>query len=403
MPEVPRKKQVLFVDDDPLVLQGLQRMLRGMRNEWDMEFVDGGVNALALMAERPFEVVVSDMRMPGMNGAELFNAMAESHPETIRIILSGHADQDLITQCLGTAHQYLTKPCDADLLKKVVNFTCDLGARIPNKGMKRTLGRIQRLPSLPANVHRLNEAMTTEGASAEEFGGIISQDIGMTAKVLKLVNSAFFGLRREVSNPYEAATFLGAESLRFLVQGQGIFEEAVPFATRRIRLDDIFTHGLSVAQGAKAIMRSLGASVQEQNEAYTGGLLQDVGTLILACHLPEPYDEVLSLVVDHGHPLPMAEQQILGVNHADLGAYLVGLWGLPASLVQSVQCHHHPSRVPDLMGRPTPHGAVHLAEVFASRNAAHPAFAASQLDEEWVQQPWLAGRMDELGEAFRRA
>ncbi|HWQ09541.1 MAG TPA: response regulator, partial [Holophaga sp.] len=130
MSEPVRRKRVLFVDDEPLVLQGLQRMLRGMRNDWEMSFVEGGPQALEAMRRQPFDVVVTDMRMPGMNGAQLLNTLAREFPDSVRIILSGHADQDLITQCLGSAHQYLSKPCDPDLLKRLVNETFQLGEEV---------------------------------------------------------------------------------------------------------------------------------------------------------------------------------------------------------------------------------------------------------------------------------
>ena len=99
------KKRILFVDDEPLVLQGLQRMLRSMRDEWEMEFAEGGANALERLAQAHFDVVVSDMLMPGINGAALLAAVMQRHPRTVRIILFGHADKDLILKCVGSIHQ----------------------------------------------------------------------------------------------------------------------------------------------------------------------------------------------------------------------------------------------------------------------------------------------------------
>ena len=121
------KKRILFVDDEPMILQGLQRMLRPLRDEWDMVFVDGGEKALAAMAESTFDVVVTDMRMPVMNGAQLLTEIRKRHPSTVRLILSGHADKDLVSQCLGVAHQYISKPCDPEQLKTTIRSACLLG------------------------------------------------------------------------------------------------------------------------------------------------------------------------------------------------------------------------------------------------------------------------------------
>jgi HD-like signal output (HDOD) protein len=397
-----RKKQVLFVDDEPLVLQGLQRMLRGMRNEWDMEFVDGGAKALELMKQRTFDIVVSDMRMPGMNGAQLLNILAAEYPDTIRIILSGHADQELITQCLGSAHQYLSKPCDPELLKRLVNETCRLGEEVTSDRVRQVVGSLKRLPSVPATYQKLSEALAREGASAVELGRIISRDIGMTAKILKLVNSAFFGLRRELSNPTEAVNYLGTETVRSLVLANGIFEESGPLRTRRISLEEIWAHSLAVGQSAKNIMQALNAGEQEQNDAFTSGLLQDAGILILAHHFPEQYDEVLDSVAGQPCLMTVAEQQILRVNHAEVGAYLLGLWGLPAVIVQGVQFHHSPALAPGGIVRLTPACAVHLADAFYAKTSTHLAFQYSILDPALARQPWLAGQLERLRQVASR-
>ena len=398
--EVPPRIRVLFVDDDPLVLQGLQRMLRSMRTAWDMEFVDGGAKALDLLKQRSFEVVVSDMRMPGMNGAQLLNALAVQYPDTIRIILSGHADQDLITQCLGSAHQYLSKPCDPDLLKKLVNDTWRLGSDIASERVRKAVGSLENLPSLPATYRRLSEALAREDSTAADLGRIISQDIGMTAKILKLVNSAFFGLRRELSNPTEAVTYLGTETVRSLVLANGIFQEARPLRTRQISLDDIWNHSLAVGHGARNILRALKAPEAMQNDGFISGLLQDTGILILAQNFPDAYDQALGLVQDEHYLLSLAEQRVLGVNHAEVGAYLTGLWGLPALIVQSLRFHHSPALGPGGADQITPAAAVHLADVFCAQTPVHPAFGGLVLDPGLAQQPWLKDRLEALQAAM---
>src|SRR5271168_4540910 len=120
------KKRILFVDDDKFALNGMDRSLRSMRDEWEMEFVGGGNQALLRMDEAAFDVIVSDMRMPGMNGAELLNEVMKRHPKTVRLILSGYADHDLIMKCVGSTHQYLAKPCDAKTLKMTVQRAAHL-------------------------------------------------------------------------------------------------------------------------------------------------------------------------------------------------------------------------------------------------------------------------------------
>jgi len=397
MSEEPiRRKRVLFVDDESLVLQGLQRMLRGMRSEWDMTFVEGGPQALEAMRKQPFDVVVTDMRMPGMNGAQLLNTLAGEFPESVRIVLSGHADQDLITQCLGSAHQYLSKPCDPDLLKRLINETCRLGDDIANERVRKVVGSIERLPSVPATYQRLSETLAQEETTAADLGRIIEQDMGMTVKILKLVNSAFFGLRRELTSPTEAVAYLGMETVRSLVLAKGIFEASEPLATRRITLDAIWAHGLAVGQGAKTILRLLKASEHDQNDALTSGLLHDIGTLILARHFPDLYDKTFDLVDSENLLLHVAEQRVLGVDHTEVGAYLVGLWGLPPVIVESVRFHHEPALSTGGIHRPTPVCAVHLADGMLRETPAHAAFEHPALDPVLLQTQWLANNLEAI-------
>ena len=143
-------------------------------------------------------------------------------------------------------------------------------------------------------------------------------------------------------------------------------------------------------------MRALKAGERDQNDAFTSGLLQDVGILILAHHFPEPYDAALDLVANLGCQLPLAEQRVLQVNHAEVGAYLIGLWGLPAVIVQSVQFHHRPALVPGGLDRITPVCAVHLADGFYAETSSHLAFQHSILDPALAQQPWLSGQLERL-------
>src|ERR1700733_7175339 len=144
------KKRILFVDDEDFALRGLERLLRSMREEWDMEFVDSGEKALARMNGAAFDVIVSDMRMPGMNGAELLNEVMKHHPKTVRLILSGYADRDLILKCVGSTHQYLAKPCEAESLKAAVSRASNLEGSLQSERLKSLVGQMSRLPSIPS-------------------------------------------------------------------------------------------------------------------------------------------------------------------------------------------------------------------------------------------------------------
>src|ERR1051325_10408156 len=142
-------KSVLFVDDDPNVLAGLRRMLRPLRTEWTTEFLDGGEKALAYMAEHPVDVIVTDMRMPGMDGVQLLEQVVVRHPSAVRIALSGHSDQEMLIKVAGLAHQYLSKPRDTESLKSTVRRSCALRGHFSGDALKRLVARMTSIPSLP--------------------------------------------------------------------------------------------------------------------------------------------------------------------------------------------------------------------------------------------------------------
>ncbi len=113
-------KRVLLVDDEPLALNALRRLLRADQHTWDMRFATSGESALEELANGPADVVVTDMRMPGMDGAQLLEKVRDRYPDVLRIILSGHTEGDAAQRALGICHRYLAKPCDPIALKSAI-------------------------------------------------------------------------------------------------------------------------------------------------------------------------------------------------------------------------------------------------------------------------------------------
>jgi len=381
------KQQILFVDDEPMLLQGLQRLLRPFRMEWDTAFVEGGKEALELMATRHFDVIVSDMRMPGMSGAELLQEVKRRHPAVVRIVLSGHADKELISQCVGVAHQYISKPCDPEQLKAMIQNACLLAGRLVDDEVKRVIGAIDHLPSIPEVYLELKQALKDEESEPRALGAIIQKDIGMTAKILKLVNSSFFGLRRVISDPQEAVAYLGIDTIKTLVLSNSLFEQSKPFKTRFFGISDLWHHSMTVATGARAIARAEGLETLHIEEAFVGGLLHDVGVLILASNFPDTYDKAAELIITENLLMPTAEQEFFGVTHAEVGAYLLGLWGLPAPILNIVSLHHRPhlQEGPGTM----PLLVVHAADVLCGHQVHHPLFETGRLNEAAIDKAGL--------------
>ena len=193
--------RVLFVDDEENVLQGIKRSFHDMRHEWEMSFASGGEEALRLVDARPFDVVVSDMRMPGMDGGRLLAEVQRRRPDAVRLILSGHSDRDMIMHTVKPAHQFLLKPIEPEELKRCIRRATLLGTVFLDDAVRTVVSKIETLPSVPKIYAAIHEELTKDNASLKTVAELIAQDVGMTANILKLVNSAFFGLRTHVTSP----------------------------------------------------------------------------------------------------------------------------------------------------------------------------------------------------------
>jgi HD-like signal output (HDOD) protein len=388
-------KTLLFVDDEARVLQGLQRQLRSMRNEWDMNFADGGQKALDFMADKPVDVLVSDMMMPEMDGAELLTEVSKRHPNTVRIVLSGHAEREAILRLVGPAHQYLSKPCDAEELRTAVARAFALRDLLSSERLKQLATRIKCLPTLPTIYQQLTDELRKEDASMEQLGEIISHDIGMTAKILQLVNSAFFGLPQPISSPAEAVMYLGLSTVRALVLSLQVFSQFKNPPLAGFSLDALATHCWKTAVLARRIARVESSDNKMMEQCFLAGLLHDVGRIILADGLPEQYKKVWNDARQHHLPLWQAEHAEFGATHADVGAYLLGLWGLPNPIVEAVALQHNPS----LSVAPgfSPLIAVHAANAFVHEKDGSPP-ESIHLDMETLTKFGLADRVPDWRE-----
>ena len=387
------KKRVLFVDDEPMVLEGLQRMLRPMRNEWEMDFVTSGSEALDAMSRAPFDVIVSDMRMPQMNGAELLAEVLKRFPQTVRLILSGYADKDLILKCVGSTHQYLAKPCQPGDLKAAIARAASLKESLKDKGLRQLISAMQHVPSMPKLYIDIVEQLEDPDIGLDAISDIIAKDPGMTAKILKLVNSSFFGLAREISRPTEAVSQVGTEMIKSLVLSLQVFAQFKTKTPGGLSIDAVWQHSQDTAKLAQAIARMEGAEEKLVDEAFVAGLLHDVGKLVLASNFPSEYEQVLRSGREAFSSLVTAEENMFGSNHAEVGGYLLGLWGLPVPVVEAIALHHNPSECAQAVFSALT--AVHAANTLVNLDVPRDqSLSSAKLDAGYLRSLGLDSRVE---------
>ncbi|MFH2001121.1 MAG: response regulator [Planctomycetota bacterium] len=342
-----KRRKILFLDDDPNVLEGLRRTFRAMRKEWALAFAQNGREGLDLLDRVPFDVVVCDLQMRGMDGAEVLQEVISKHPHVVRIVLSGQFDRDLSMKTVNPAHQYLSKPYNSEKLISILNRAMILRDQLTDDKLKSLVSQMKTIPSMPALYVELIDELNSEDASIQKVGEIISKDVGMTAKILQLVNSAFFGTRQNISNLGQAVTRLGMETIQGLVMSVQIFSQMESGITGSA-MTNLWDHSMATGNFSREIAKEEGADRTMAGDAFISGMLHDSGKLILAANLPERYGEVVKAVQEQKIPMHDAELMEFGTTHAEVGAYLLALWGLPNSIVEAIAFHHHPSDCKDL-------------------------------------------------------
>lgn len=335
------KHRLLFVDDEPRVLEGLRRSLRSMRQEWDMDFAGSGSMALEMLANGTFHAVVSDMRMPGMDGAELLERVRTSHPDAIRIILSGFCEQEAVLRTVGPAHQYLAKPVDAETLTRVLQRSLALRQRLQAPELRTIVGGVQNLPSPPDIYFQLLRELESERSSAKSIASIIERDVAMTAATLKMTNSAYFGLSRSITEVHRAVQYLGAETIKGIALSTGLYSthsggHAAAMISR------LSSRSLGLGLMTRTICRAESFPPAECDQACCAAMLCHAGSLLLMVSWPDRFASAVRRVESQGIPIVDAEREEFGATHAELGGYLLGLWGFRDPVVEAVMYHHDP-------------------------------------------------------------
>ena len=359
-------KSILFVDEEQFVHKALQRSFRKLRKDWDMRFVTSPVEAVKALAESPADVLITETVFSGQSGLDLLKVVRDKRPHIVRIILSGYSDRDVVLKSVDLAHQYLAKPCEDENLRDTIQRAFVMKELLEQGSLKEAITKIDALPSLPSLYTELVQTLESEESSLQTVGEIIAKDIGLTAKVLKLVNSSFFSLQQRVASPAKAVSLLGLDLVKTIVLTSGTFDRFSQLRFPGFSIDRLWDHAAGVAGYAKCIAQQINLDRNAVETAFMAGLLHDIGKLLVAAHLPDQFRRVLEKMRKEKTSMIQAEGEILGTSHAAIGAYLLGLWGLPESIITAAAYHHAP-------GNPPESGTdinllVHVANAFANTN-----------------------------------
>ena len=338
------KKSILFVDDNEHVISGIQRQLRPYRDQWNLFFAHSGAQALELMSHQSIDLIVSDMLMPEMRGDELLKKVSELFPGTVRMILSGYADEETLKSGLQVAHQYLSKPCTPETLREAISQIFKIQACVNSPRIIEGLGNPNSLPSLPKIYQELTAAIGNENTSIQELANIFAKDMVLSAKLLQLVNSPYFGLNRVISSLPEAINLIGIKKLNNLVLSVHI-KNAFPIKNPRMEqyMHFIWQDAGRTAELAKQIAISENQQEDRPDQAYLGGLLHNMGLLIFLSRGGNQLENLMEQVKNTDLPIDELEMNIIGYTRSEAAAYLLSLWKIPPRIIESILLQTNPS------------------------------------------------------------
>ncbi len=341
------QQAILFVDDEQNVLNSLKRLLYD--KPWDMFFADSGGKGLEILEKEKIDLVVSDVRMPGMDGIEFLKRVKQLYPQVVRIFLSGYADHKAVVQALaeGSAQQLLPKPWKDEELKEVIRGALKQAEELQKKNerLQKIINSLSSLPSMPHTYLKVKKCLADiDNVSIDQIADLIEEDTSISAELLRWANSALFGQRHQVDTVKRAVLVLGLDIVEGLILSESVFSSVAPVNAEGFDLKTFQTHSIACGITAKLLISELPyMDTKDEDWAFTAGLLHDIGKLIEARYLDEQFKKIIIMAREKKISILKAEYEIMGTTHEEIGGYLADWWSLPSFIVNAIRWHHEPA------------------------------------------------------------
>jgi HD-like signal output (HDOD) protein/ActR/RegA family two-component response regulator len=389
------KKRILFVGEDQALCQEFQAHCPEPDGAWTVQHARTEEGALALCQQHTIAAVVADVNLNGKSGNDLLDAFMRRQPKALRIIISDLADVTSTMKCIGHAHHHVLKPCSAQTLLQVLDQAFAQEAWLPSEPLQGFIAQMRQVPSPIKSYQQIVEEMKSPTCSLEKIGNLVAQDPAVAAKLLQLANSAVFGLEINVVSPAMAISYIGLETTKAVVLLAHTFSSFDNLKLVQFSMEDLWRHSVDVGRMARRVVVLEKAGDDMAEQAFAAGLLHDIGKLLFAANHPGVFGKVLRLSREQHCNLWEAEAQVMpGVGHAELGATVLGIWGLPKSITEAVALHHRPWRQRGHKFGPAT--AVHVANILDHEKHPDPSIIMpSQINTSYLADMGLAGRVED--------
>lgn len=388
------QRRILFVGENKALCEEFAAQFQSPANAWMAEYSRTGAEALARIIGSKFDAVFANVQLPDRSGIEVLDEILRHQPKLLRIIQSNAADQENTLKCVGRAHHHVIGPCSGATLAKLLHQSVSMESWLPSDAVQSLISEMRHLPSPPSLYFQIASEIQSPNASVENVAALISQDPAVTAKVLQLANSAMFGFQMQVASAADAVGYIGLETTLALVLLAHTFSSFDRGQLGGFSMDSLWHHSVRTGRYARQIALTEQSDEETVSQAFTAGLLHDIGKLLFAANLPQPFVAALELAREQNRGLWEVEAQLFGANHAELGGCVLGIWGLPPPIVDAVACHHFPLRL--LTQSFSPLTATFAANIFEhALREDDPGTKDLELDPEYLKRLGLGQRVEE--------
>jgi len=337
------RPRILFCDPSGSFLRWAEEV-SGAGASWDIDRVDHLQSGLQMLASRHFDAVV--VAAPASPERELsyLRQLMQAAPNCVRILYTPVLSAAYLAKALDVVHRVCLNSNTREETVALIDQAVASNRQLSHESVRRSMAAFKQLPSPPSIFHELTRQLNSERTTSQHIAGVVAKDPALTARLLRIVNSSYFGLRQPVSNIQQAVTLIGTRTLRGLALA-GHFGSHYKQAKEwnLFSLEALQARSLMVARLSQALAKAAGGDAMLRDQAFLAGLLLDVGMVMLANEQSQSYAKIFGYAAKHNKPLAQVELKAFGVTHAQLAANLLTQWNLPPMVVDAVLYHHDPA------------------------------------------------------------
>ena len=331
--------KILYVGKDKAGEKPLKQLLGSVRTEWEIDQVSGTFESFHALQSNSYDAVIVDWESQEKEARTILEFVESSNSFTIRYVVSDFEDRRAASELASLVDQHFNPDTDIKEVAFSIERAISFNSTLKNDETRLVIGQMTHIPSIPSVYAELMDDIERDESSAASVASILGKDIAMTAKTLQLANSAYFGRQKEIAELKSAVRLIGFRTISSMALAVGVFQQMQNGVDNDV-LEGLWDHSSRVASMAREVAAQVDPMIAD--EAFTAGMLHEIGTLVIAANSPCMYDRLGKEIFLDDKVRAAKEKEIFGATHEQIGAYLLGRWGLPERIVEAVAHHRHP-------------------------------------------------------------